>query len=210
MTIRENIQVALGAVKSQLLRTVLTALIIAIGIMALVGILTAIDAIESSINSNFSSMGSNTFTIRNSGLGIRIGKEGKRPKRHKIVTFYEAQEFKKMLNFPALVSVSTLASQIAVLKYKNKESNPNILIMGTDENYLATGGYTIGTGRNFSPQELAAGSNVIIIGSEIVSTLFKAGENPLEQVVSVGNNKYRIVGVLAEKGSSMGFGGDKI
>ncbi len=210
LTISENIQVALGAVKGQLLRTVLTALIIAIGIMALVGILTAIDAIESSINSNFSSMGSNTFTIRNSGLGIRIGKEGKRPKRHKIITYNEAQEFKQLLTFPALVSVSTLATQIAVLKFKNEESNPNILVMGTDENYLSTGGYAIGSGRNFSPQELAAGSNVIIIGSEIVSTLFKAGENPLEQVISVGNNKYRIVGVLAEKGSSMGFGGDKI
>jgi len=210
LTLKENIKVALGAVKGQLLRTVLTALIIAIGIMALVGILTAIDAIESSINNNFSSMGSNTFTIRNSGLGIRIGKEGKRPKRHKIITFYEAMRFKESLNFPALVSISSMASQIAVLKYKNQESNPNIMVMGTDENYLATGGYSIGIGRNFSPQELSTGSNVIIIGSELVKTLFKSGEHPIDQVISVGNNRYRIVGVLKEKGSSMGFGGDKV
>ncbi len=210
LTVKENIQVALGAVKGQLLRTVLTALIIAIGIMALVGILTAIEAIESSINSNFSSMGSNTFTIRNSGLGIRIGKEGKRPKRHKIITYQQAVNFKNSMNFPAIVSISTMASQIAVLKFKNEESNPNIMVMGTDENYLATGGYSIAQGRNFSSQELNAGSNVIIIGSELVKTLFKFGENPLEQIISVGNNKYRVVGVLKEKGSSMGFGGDKI
>jgi putative ABC transport system permease protein len=210
LTVNENIKVALGAVRGQLLRTVLTALIIAIGIMALVGILTAIDAIESSINSNFSSMGSNTFTIRNSGLGIRIGSDGKRPKRHKIITFHQANAFKEALNFPAVVSISTVASQIAVLKFRNEETNPNILAMGTDENYLATGGYTIGKGRNFSPQEMSSGSNVIILGSELVKTLFKSGENPVEQVISVGNNKYRVVGVLQEKGSSMGFGGDKI
>ena len=210
LTISENIKVALGAVKSQLLRTVLTALIIAIGIMALVGILTAIDAIESSINSNFSSMGSNSFTIRNSGMGIRIGRDGKRPKRFKSITFLEANRFKELLTFPATVAISTMATQIAVMKYKNEESNPNILIMGTDENYLATGGYSLGKGRNFSPQELQSGSNVIIIGSELVKTLFKAKEDPLDQVINVGNNKYRIVGVLKEKGSSMGFGGDKI
>ncbi len=210
MTTTENVKVALGSIKGQLLRTVLTALIIAIGIMALVGILTAIDAIESSINSNFSSMGSNSFTIRNSGMGIRIGRGGKQPKRFKSITYLEAQRFKEMLTFPATVAVSTLATQIAVMKFQNEESNPNILVMGTDENYLATGGYSLSSGRNFSATELESGANVIIIGSEIVATLFKAKENPLEQVINVGNNKYRIIGVLKEKGSSMGFGGDKI
>lgn len=210
MTIQENIKVALGAVKSQLLRTVLTALIIAIGIMALVGILTAIDAIESSINSNFSSMGSNSFTVRNSGMGIRIGRDGKRPKKFKSITIHEAERFKQMLTFPATVSVSTMATQIAVMKYKQEESNPNIMVMGTDEYYLTTGGYTLGSGRNFSPQEIQSGSNVIIIGNELVSTLFKAKEDPLEKLINVGNNKYRVIGVLKEKGSSMGFGGDKI
>src|SRR5688572_14785228 len=133
MTLTENIKIAVGAVRSQLLRAVLTALIIAIGIMALVGILTAIDAIESSINSNFSSMGANSFTIRNSGLGIRIGNEGKRPKRFKSITFQEATQFKESLVYPATVSISTIATGIAVLKFKNEESNPNILIIGSDE-----------------------------------------------------------------------------
>ena len=210
MTLFENVKVALGAIRSQLLRTVLTALIIAIGIMALVGILTAIEAIESSISSNFSSMGSNTFTIRNSGLGIRLGKDGKRPKKFENINFYEASRFKESFVFPGKVSISTIATQIGVLKFKNNESNPNVMVMGTDENYLATGGYSMRIGRNFSQQELQAGSNVIIIGSELVKTLFKLGEDPLEQVIKVGNNSYRIIGVLKEKGSSMGFGGDKV
>ncbi len=210
MNIFENLKIALGAVRAQMLRTVLTALIIAIGIMALVGILTAIDAIESSINSNFSSMGSNTFTIRNSGLGIRIGKSGSKPKYFKNVTFAEAISFKEQFSFPAAVSISTMATPIGIARYRDKESNPNILIMGVDDGYLSTGGYTLGRGRNFSPQELITGSQVIIIGSDLSKTLFGRSTDPLDQVISVGSNRFRVVGVLAEKGSSMGFGSDKI
>lgn len=193
-----------------MLRAVLTALIIAIGITALVGILTAIDAIEGSINSNFSSMGANTFTVRNSGMGIRIGRSGIRPKRFKPITYLEAQRFKEQFTFPAQVSISTFATQIGVVKYKHIESNPNILVVGSDEQYLQTGGYSLHSGRNFSTQELQSGSNVVIIGYEVMKTLFKSKETPEDLVINIGNNRYRVIGVLKEKGSSMGFGGDKI
>jgi putative ABC transport system permease protein len=210
MNLLENIRVALGAVKAQLLRTVLTALIIAIGIMALVGILTAIDAIEASISSNFSNMGANTFTIRNSGMGIRMGGQGSRPKRFKSITYHETHRFKEALNFPAKVGVSTVATMIGIVRFENEKSNQNIMVMGADDNYLAVTGYTLSDGRNFSPQELQGGQNVVVIGSEIVTTLFKKKENPLDKFISIGNNKYRVIGVLKEKGSSMGMASDKI
>ena len=76
----ENIKIAIQAIQHNLLRSILTILIIAIGIMALVGILTAIESIKGSITENFTSMGANTFTIRNRGMGIRLGKEGKKTK----------------------------------------------------------------------------------------------------------------------------------
>lgn len=193
-----------------MLRAVLTALIIAIGITALVGILTAIDAIEGSINSNFSNMGANTFTVRNSGMGIRIGRSGVKPKRFKPITYYEAQRFKEKFTFPAQVSISTFATQIGVVKYKNIESNPNMLVVGSDDQYLQTGGYSLRSGRNFSAQELQNGSNVVLIGYEVMKTLFKSNETPEDLVINIGNNRYRVIGVLEEKGSSMSFGGDKI
>lgn len=209
MPLIENIKLAIQAIKSQLLRTVLTALIIAIGIMALVGILTAIDAVKYYFNSNFASMGSNSFTIRNSGLGIRVNGSGKRPKRYKAITFQQAQEFKSSFQYPSLVSVSAMATPIGQLRYKSEKSNPNISIFGGDENYLATTAYILDYGRNFTGQDLEYGSNVVIIGSEIAKTMFKK-EFPLDKELSVGKGKYKVVGVLKEKGSSFGFGGDKI
>ncbi|MBI4947687.1 MAG: ABC transporter permease [Bacteroidetes bacterium] len=206
----ENIQIALSSIRSQLLRTILTILIIAIGIMALVGILTAIDSIKSSINSNFTDMGANTFTVRNREMTIRIGRSGKKAKRFPAITYTQATQFKQEFQYSAAVSISTFASQSATLKFKSNKSNPNIQILGTDEGYLATSGYELSKGRNFSMQDIQNNAHVVIIGNELVSVLFKQRENPIDQIITVGNGKYTVIGVLKSKGSSMMFGGDKL
>ncbi len=209
MDIKENIKVAWESIQSQMLRTTLTALIIAIGIMALVGILTSIDAIKSSISSNFSRMGANSFTIRNSGSGIRVGNSANKPKRHKPISYIQAREFSEILNFPGVVAISALASQTSTVKYQTEKTNPNVMIMGGNVNYLQTLGYTLDQGRNFSNLEDEHGSNVVILGYELVNTLFKNKE-VLDQEIAIGSSKYKVIGTLKEKGSTMGFGGDRL
>ena len=208
-SIRENIREALKSVRSQLLRTILTVLIIAIGIIALVGILTSIDAISGSISSNFSSMGSNSFTIRNFGFSGGLQKGGRKRKYYDRISYDEAVEFKKRYEFPATVSMSTRASSLATLKYQSEKTNPNIFVFGVDNNYFETSGYEIERGRNFSETEIRYGSHVVIIGKDIQKKLFPNKENPIDKLISVGPGKYRIIGVLKSKGSSMGFSGDK-
>ena len=209
MSYSENVKVALQSVKSNKLRTFLTAIIIAIGLTALVGILTSIDAIEGSLNNTFSSMGANSFTIRNRGTGIRIGGSGERPKRFKPITYNEAMTFKESFSFPAIVSVNAFASFAATAKYGNTKTNPNLSVLGGDDYYLLTAGYKLAGGRNFSQSELDYASNVVIIGAEIKTKLFK-DTDPVNRMISVGSSKFKVIGVLAEKGSSMGFGGDKV
>ena len=209
MSYSENVKVALQSVKGNKLRTFLTAIIIAIGITALVGILTSIDAIEGSLNNTFSSMGANSFTIRNRGIGIRIGGGGQRPKRYKSIDYRQATAFKSNFDFPATISVNTFASFGGTAKYGNEKTNPNISVIGADENYLISAGYKIASGRNFSQSELNYGTSVVIIGDEIKTRLFP-NTDPINRTISIGNNKFRIVGLLVAKGSSVGFGGDKI
>jgi len=206
----ENIRVALNSIKSQALRTALTIVIIAFGIMALVAILSMIDIIKSSINSNFSNLGANTFTIRNRGTAVRIGKSGKKPKKYRNISYEEAMKFKENFKFPATVSVSTMATFSAKLAYESKKSNPNIQVFGSDENYIAASGYDIEQGRNFTIPEIISGAPLVIIGQEIKTTFFNETENPINKVIRIGSSKYKIIGVLKTKGSGMGFGGDKI
>jgi putative ABC transport system permease protein len=208
--LRENINISLSAIKSQLLRTILTVFIITIGITSLVGTLTSIDALKSSINSNFTSMGANTFTIRNREMTVRIGRNGKKPKRFKSISYNEAIDFSKAFNFPAKPSVSTIASGSATLKFESKKTNPNVRVFGGDENYMATSGYDLEKGRNFSTQEIEYGNHVVIIGKDIVEALFLTTDEPIDKVISIGSGKYKVIGVLKSKGNSSGFGGDKI
>jgi putative ABC transport system permease protein len=206
----ENIKISLVSIRGQLLRTILTVLIISFGIMALVGILTAIDAIKGSINSNFTRMGANTFTIRNRQTDIRIGQSGKKPKNYKAIGYHDAEDFIDKYTFPAIAAVSTFATGTATLKFRSEKTNPNIRLLGVDENYIATSGYELENGRNFSIQEILFGSHSIILGKDLISTLFKGKTDPIDKIIDVGNGKYRVIGVLKSKGNSAGFGGDKV
>jgi putative ABC transport system permease protein len=208
---RENLRIALKSIAGQLLRTVLTIIIIAIGITALVGILTSIDAMKQAINSNFTNMGANTFTIRNRDATIRIGKGGKRPKTYKSISYTDAEDFAKAYSFPVAVSVSTIAVGDATVKYELIKTNPNVQIIGGDQNYLLTAGYELKEGRGFSAEEIENGRRVIILGEELVKDLFKNHEEPLGKTVTVGDGgAFRVIGLLKSKGNGFGFGGDRI
>jgi putative ABC transport system permease protein len=208
--VRENISISLKAIRSQKLRTALTMLIIAIGILSLVGTLTAIDAIKASINSNFTRMGANTFTIRNKNMTVRVANKGRGVKVYRQITYDQAVRFGKEYDFPAYPSVSTMASGAATIKYASKKTNPNIRVFGGDGNYLATSGYDLDRGRNFSAQEVEYGSHVAILGKEVADKLFDKKADPLDQIVTIGSGKYKVIGILKSKGSSIGFGGDKV
>jgi putative ABC transport system permease protein len=208
--VKENIRISLKAISSQKLRTALTMLIISIGILSLVGTLTAIDAIKAAINSNFTRMGANTFTIRNKNMTVKIGNRGRGPKGYRQITYDQAIRFSKEYEFPAFPSVSTMASGNATIKYASKKTDPNIRVFGGDANYLTTSGYEMERGRNFSGQEVEYGTHVVILGKEVSEKLFGKKTDPLDQIITIGSGKYKVIGLLKSKGSSMGMGGDKV
>jgi len=205
----ENVKISVEAIRSHVLRTILTVLIIAFGIMALVGISTAIDALENSLAENLQMMGSNTFTIRNRTMRVQIGSNVHRSKNFEPIKYRQAMDFKENYEYPATVSVYTFATWGATIRFQSETTNPNIGVIGTDEDYLVTAGLELEKGRSFSRQEVLLGSNVVIIGAEIAKNLFKNNEIPLDQFITVGSGKYRVIGIIKEKGTGMGFTPDR-
>ena len=201
----ENIRIALQSIKSNILRSILTVMIIAIGITALVGILTAIESIKSSITKEFTVLGANTFSITSRGMRVQIGNQRYRTKNYSYISYYEAKEFKEQFDFPATASISVNSTGTATLKYGSEKTNPNISVRGIDTDYLFTSGYEVEQGRAFSEDDINSGRSLVLLGSELAKRLFKGGENPLQKDISIGSGKYRVIGVLKEKGS--GFGG---
>lgn len=207
--VAENITISLVSIKSHLLRTILTILIIAFGIMALVGILTATDSIKYFLTKNFSMMGANTLTIRNRSMNMHMGGGDRKEKRYEPISYNQAQEFKERFAFPAYTSVFTRATGIATVKNGSKKTNPNVGVMGIDENYFTTSGDEVENGRNFTANDVYYGFGVTVLGSQIVKDIFKDKEDPIGKVISIGSGKFRVIGVLKSKGSSMGFSGDR-
>lgn len=205
----ENISISFKSIRASKVRAILTILIIAVGIMALVGILTAIESIKKSLTDQFTLMGANTFTIESRSMNVRVGNRRYRNKNHARITYREAIAFKEEFNFPAAVSVSTNATGNATVKFGSKKTNPTIYVLGGDDNYLITSGNEIEKGRNFSPHDLETSRNVAIIGSDLANILFENYEDPIDKIILIGGGKYRVIGVLKSKGASI-TGLDKI
>jgi len=202
-TYKENIAIALTSIKGNRLRTSLTALIIAIGIMALVGILTAIDGIRQQTNSAFAGLGANSFTLANTA-DLGFGNGGHR-KIYPPINYEQAVSFKNKFSLPAVVTINLGVTGTGILKYGNNKTNPNISVGGTTDGYMQTTGHKMAFGRFFSADELTHGENVVVIGDEIKDKLFK-NEDPVDKSILIGNNRFRVVGVFEKKGSSMGSG----
>ncbi len=211
MNLSENISQALGNVRSNWVRAVLTLMIIAFGIMALVGILTAIDSVVYSLSDNFSNMGANSFNITPRGSGVRGHRGKRRAKIGDIITFKDALDFKKKYQFPARTSIYFRGTGIATIKYGKEKTNPNVRVYGVDDNYLFVKSYEVEHGRDFSDTEQESATKKAIIGQDVVKLLFE--DNPeyaLGKSISVGNLKYNVIGVLKSKGSSMNTSGDRL
>jgi len=211
MGFRENIRVALNSVRSNILRAFLTVLIIAFGIMALVGILTAIDTAIYSFKDNFSSLGANAFNIRPNGDRASGNRNGRKTKRGEPISYKQATKFKDTYGYPATISLYMFGTGLAMVKSATEETNPNVRLMGVDENYMELKGLELEEGRAFSQTEIDNGVNRAIIGKDLVDQLFD--EEPTKAVgslISVGNIKYRVVGVLESKGSSLNQSEDRV
>ena len=125
---RENVKIAIGSIRTQLLRTILTALIIAIGISALVGILTVLSALDNKITNNFASMGSNTFNINQYDFSRNTRGGDEEQVVNPIISYSQATEFKQKFNYPmSQTSLSFAATQTAEVKFENEKPIPRLL-----------------------------------------------------------------------------------
>lgn len=208
MNLLENIREGLRSIAGNRLRTVLTSLIIAIGITSLVGILTAIEGIQHSVADSFAGLGANTFSIVARQDAFRRG--GVVQKQDEPIDYHDAIQFKRRFPYGATISVSTVAQSAAQAKFGSKKTNPNLQLVGGDVTYLAVKGFTVESGRNLTQNEVDNARNVAVLGSEVANTLFEKKVNPINQVIRVAGNQYKVVGVLAKKGGFSGGGEDRV
>jgi len=201
---RENVRIATGSIRTQLLRTILTVLIIAIGITALVGILTVVSALENTLSSDFASMGANTFNINQYENTSRRRGGGEREIINPIISYPEAVAFKNKYSYPLTeTSISFTATSTAEIKYESTKTDPENTIVGVDEYFLINSGLETSLGRNFTGFDVQNNTYTCIVGSDFQKGLLK-DVNPIDKIISIRGAKFKVIGVLKEKGSTFG------
>ncbi|HEY9362407.1 MAG TPA: ABC transporter permease, partial [Chitinophagaceae bacterium] len=186
MNISDVLSLSFRTVRSNKLRTGLTVAIIAFGIMALVGIITAIQAMNQKLTESFSTMGANGFSIRYKQRNIQFGggnsdlrvekknkKKEKKSSIGRIITADDAALFTKNYHFPATWGVAVTGSRNAIVSYETKKTTPNIFLFGGDENYIFLNGFKLQAGRNMNNMDVSSGRNVCLLGYDVADQLFK-------------------------------------
>jgi len=221
----DSLSLSYNTIKSNRLRTAITVIIIALGIMALIAIITAVEAVNQSLTKSFSTMGANAFSLRFKERSVRFGGgpgrgDTKKVNRNTLVkkssegkpiTFEEARGFKERYNFPATVGIALSGPSGVIVNTDSKKTSPDVRVTGGDENYLALNGYELAYGRDFNELDVESGNSVCIIGTVIAQKLY--GDNvdkAIDKIISVANNKYRVIGILKDKGSSAFMNADKV
>jgi putative ABC transport system permease protein len=199
MNLLENIKEGLRSVQANMLRSVLTAVIVAIGITALVGISTAIDAIETSVSASLTSMGANTFDIT-SKMYRGGSSQGVSQKIHPPLKLNETLSFIEQYNVPSTVSLSSWLTGTAEVKHASLKTNPNVGIVGVNEEYMPIEGLELQKGRGLSTIEVQYGSHVAVIGNKIYKAIYKDNEDPINTKINYGGMQLKVVGVIIEKG----------
>lgn len=205
MKFSDILSLARRAIQNNKLRSNLTIAIIAIGITALIGIITIIEVLKGTIHDNFSGMGSNTFNITSQSVLAKGGGRRRAPNTNadaNRIKIEDAKLFQERYTFPATVSINVMASNSITIKRGKKKSNPNIMVMGADEKYLEVSGTSLASGRNFSSRELFGGENVCLLGNAIASKYFGSAAAAENGNLNIGDARYRVVGVLESKGAS--------
>ena len=210
MNLQENVREGLRSIKGNMLRTVLTALIIAIGITSLVGILTAIDGMQSSVDNSFAGLGANSFDI----IGPRPWRRrsgGVEEKDFPPIDYRQAKLYKELFEgkTSATVSIYTNVAGSAQLKYKSIKTNPNTQVRGVDEDFLTIKGYKLQGGRDINKNDIDFTNNVVILGSELSALLFPK-ENPIDKDITLMGLRFKVIGVMEKKGSINGGGDDRV
>lgn len=199
---RENLRIAFDSIKSQSLRTVLTVFIIAIGITALVGILSLVSAFENTLSSDFASMGSNTFNLQRYEFTTQRGSE--RKVVNPVLGYRQVKEFTDNFSYPtARTAVSFSGTRNAEVKYESDKTDPEVSVVGVNEHFLTNSGLKLGNGRNFTNFDIQNNTRVCILGSDFTKNLFK-DDNPIGKTISIRGTKFSVIAILEEKGSTFG------
>jgi putative ABC transport system permease protein len=211
MRLSEVLSMAIVSLNANKLRSGLTMFGITIGVFSIIGVMTIMNALQSSIESGLSFLGSNTFQIAKYPSIQFGGPIRDKYANRRDITYDEVQRLQALLQgqYEAFCPKIFNGGKQAV--YGGYKTNPNLSIVGTNKDFLAVNQHNIELGRNLNDEDVEFARSVVVIGQDIKKRLFpNPNESPLDKFVKIGGKTYRVIGVLAAKGGAFGTSDDNL
>src|SRR5882672_2796815 len=212
MLFSEIIKMALASLGANKLRAALTMTGITIGVFSVISVMTAIGALQSSIESGISFLGSNIFQFAKYSANVNVGGEIKKKyQNRRNVTYREALHYAKLMEGNAReICLKVFGYEVkGQAVFNGIKTTPSLLIVGTNRSFLTANAYTLGYGRNLTDEDVDLSRRVIVVGKMVEKRLFPH-ETPIGKVVRISGHTYTIIGVLAEKGTAFGQSQDDL
>lgn len=201
MILGEILRLALASLSANKLRSALTMLGIAVGVFSVIGVMTVISGLRGSIEDGLNQLGANSFQI-SKFPGINFSNPWNRFRNRRDITYAQATRFRELMAGTAEISLS-LRNRGRRISFLDRRTNPNVSLIGTDENFMASRNYDISAGRNLGPDDVEFGRAVVILGDDIVKRIF-LNEDPLGKSIRLDGQTYTVIGLMAAKGASFG------
>ncbi|MBN1551230.1 ABC transporter permease [bacterium] len=200
MQINESLTVALDAMRANKMRSILTTLGIIIGVTTIIGMMSIVQGLQNFMVQELSVLGSNTFQVQKDPA-VQFGRLDEKYRNRKRLTLEQAEAIR---NAPAVKAVGPEDWQFGrIVRFKEKKTNPNVIMAGATPEFQTANGYFVGEGRFITTEDVDLRRNVIVIGLDIVEMLFPHS-SAIGNDVRVDEHKYKVIGTLEEQGSSFG------
>jgi len=212
MLFREILAMALSSLGANKLRAALTMIGITIGVFSIISVMTAIGALQNSIENGISFLGSNIFQFAKYPVNIDAGGETKKKyQNRRNITYRQAVRYYELMQGDAAeICLKCFGRDLkGQAVYNGVKTTPSLTVVGTNRGFLAANAFTLGYGRNLTDEDVALAREVIVIGKAIEKRLFPH-ESPIGKVIRMSGHTYTVIGVLAEKGTSFGQSQDDI
>ena len=207
MNFHEIFRMALNALKTNKLRSILTMLGVTIGVFSVIGVMTALSVIQLSIENGLSFLGSNLFQFAKYPVISSRDPEEKFANRRNI-SLVQANEFKRLMEGQANAICFKVFDRGKPAAFGNSKIQ-GLTLVGTNENFLIANAYTLGYGRNIGADDVDLARSVVVVGSSIEKKLFP-NQTPINKTIKINDRPYMIIGVMTEKGSSFGQSQDDL
>ncbi len=201
MNFKEIYRSALSSIKQNKLRSFLTLLGVVIGIFSIIGVMTAINVLQQTVEDNLNGLGAGTFQVQkypNMNMGNTRWKYHSRKN-------LDYKDFERLAEKLEIVDYATAEdwNYSKIIRYKDKETKPNVVVAGITHNWEFTNNLNIDLGRMITQIDERNGSHVIVLCYDIVDILFP-NRNPVGEDIKIDGVKYRVIGVAERKGQRFG------